>query len=88
MSESEIDMCRVWTSKWAESMPDPVVADQVEDDDGMVDPDCLPEERLESMVESGELPEEFHPDPPEEEQEEEPPEDSSGESEETEVTNE
>lgn len=55
---------------WSDSMPDEIVAEQVEDEEGAVDPDCLPDDRLEKLVDDDLLPMEFHPDPPEDEEEE------------------
>jgi hypothetical protein len=47
MAES---LCAAWSKKWAESMPDPIVADKIED--GMLDPGCLDEERVRRILES------------------------------------
>lgn len=70
-------------------MPDPIVADQVEDNEGIISPDCLPDDRLEQLVEDDLLAEEFHPDPPEEDEDEgEPAEESSDGTVQTEVTQE
>jgi len=80
---SESNQCRKFTTAWAASMPDPIVADQVEDEEGIVSSDCLPDDRLEQFVEDDLLPMEFHPDPP---QEDEPPEEQSTGTVQTEVS--
>jgi hypothetical protein len=68
---------------WSDSMPDEIVAEQVEEEEGAVDPDCLPDDRLEQLVDDDLLPEEFHP----EGEEEESAEESSTKTVQTEVSN-
>lgn len=51
--------CRVFAKNWASSMPDAIVADQLTDDEGFLDPDCVENFRLERMVAEELIPEEI-----------------------------
>lgn len=44
-----------WSKNWAGSVPDKFVAEKI--DEGVIDPGCIPEDRLLQMVEDDRLPE-------------------------------